>query len=109
MTKAQRLEYNNILEKYAKLGVATLSSYTPKDTGETAASWGYRIESTNDSFSIIWTNNHIVDGCPIAIILQYGHATRNGGYVSGTDYINPAIQPVMDKLYEEMWKEVTSI
>ena len=95
------------LERYAKRGVDALSSATPIDTGLTASSWGYEIHASGDSYKIVWTNSNLVDGVPIAIILQYGHATGTGGYVQGRDYINPAIRPVFDEIAENVWKEVT--
>ena len=98
-----------ILDRYGRAGVAALSSATPVDSGLTAASWDYVIENRNGSASVIFTNSHINNGVPIAIILQYGHGTRNGGWVQGRDYINPAIQPVFDKLVEEAWREVTKL
>lgn len=98
-----------ILDKYGQEGVAALSSATPVDTGETASSWYYEIENKNGSARIIFKNSHINQGVPIAIILQYGHGTRNGGWVQGRDYINPAIQPVFDNIVKEAWREVTSL
>lgn len=95
-----------MLDKYGKMGVEALASATPVDTGLTAASWGYRIERTNTSASIIFYNTNINKGVPIAIILQYGHGTGTGGYVQGRDYINPAIQPVFDKIANDAWEEV---
>jgi len=91
---------------FAQAGVDALASATPVDTGLTASSWGYEIESDGSSFSIRWTNNHIDDGANVAILLQYGHGTGTGGYVSGQDYINPAIQPIFDQIAEEVWKKV---
>ena len=96
-----------ILDKYGKKGVAALSSATPVDTGLTASSWFYKIENKNGVAKIEFHNSNIQNGVPIAVILQYGHGTRNGGYVVGRDYINPAIQPVFDELAENAWKEVT--
>lgn len=98
--------YRQILEKYGREGVSALSSATPVDSGETANSWDYEIRTYGTSFTISWTNSNIVNGVPIAIILQYGHATRNGGYVQGRDYINPAIRPILDKIADEAWREV---
>ena len=95
------------LDKYGREGVAALSSATPVDTGLTANSWHYKIEQRSGSVSIIFYNSNIQNGVPIAIILQYGHGTRNGGWVQGRDYINPAIQPVFDKITEDAWREVT--
>jgi hypothetical protein len=97
------------LDKYGQEGVAALESATPKDTGKTARSWRYDIERSSNSVSISFSNTNIQNGVPIAIILQYGHATGNGGYVQGRDYINPAIQPLFDKIAENAWKEVTSL
>lgn len=95
------------LDKYGREGVAALSAATPKDSGLTANSWYYKIEREGGSVSITFHNSNINKGVPIAIILQYGHGTRNGGYVEGVDYINPAIQPLFNKIAEDAWKEVT--
>ena len=97
------------LDKYGREGVAALSSATPVDTGKTANSWYYEIERQNGSVSIVFKNSNINDGVPIAVILQYGHGTQNGGWVQGRDYINPAIQPIFDKIAENAWREVTNI
>ena len=95
-----------ILEKYGQLGVEALASATPKDSGETAASWGFEIVNTNAGYSIFWTNSHINKGVNIAVILQYGHGTGTGGYVNGIDYINPAIRPIFERIANEAWMEV---
>lgn len=97
------------LDKYGKEGVAALSSATPTDTGKTASSWDYKIEKKKGSTKITFINTNIQNGVPIALIIQYGHGTRNGGYVAGRDYINPAIQPVFDKMAKEIWREVTNL
>ena len=86
-----------------------MASATPVDTGLTASSWQYSINREKDSVSISFENTNINNGVSIAILLQYGHGTRNGGYVQGRDYINPAIQPLFDQIAEEAWKEVTRV
>ena len=91
----------------AQRGVAALQASTPKESGLTAASWDYEIETKGDITKITWINTHTVDGVNIAIILQYGHGTGTGGYVSGRDYINPAIKPIFDEISDEVWKKVT--
>ena len=97
------------LEEYGKKGVAALASVTPVNTGLTASSWYYKIEVKKTSASIIFCNSNIQNGIPIAIILQYGHGTNNGGWVEGRDYINPAIQPIFEELSKQAWKEVTML
>lgn len=109
LTKAKRLEYSRILDKYAREGMSALAAATPIDTGKTANSWGYEVKISNRSCSIVWINSNIVNGIPIAIMLQYGHGTRNGGYVQGIDYINPALKPIFDKIVNEVWREVTNL
>ena len=107
LERAKNLVHLSDLDRYGREGVATLASATPVDTGKTAASWYYDIKINKESASITFNNSNIQNGVPIAIILQYGHGTRNGGWVEGRDYINPVIQPIFDKIAEEAWKEVT--
>ena len=95
------------LDKYGRAGVEALVSATPVASGLTASSWYYEIENKNGSAKITFLNRNIQNGVPIAIILQYGHGTGTGGWVQGRDYINPAIQPLFDKITDDAWKEVT--
>ena len=97
------------LDRFGKAGVSALASATPVETGLTANSWYYKIERDNGSATISFHNSNIQNGVPIAIILQYGHGTRNGGWVQGRDYINPSIQPIFDQIANEAWKEVTEL
>ena len=107
LERAKNLVHLSDLDRYGREGVAALASATPVDTGKTAASWYYDIKINKESASITFNNSNIQNGVPIAIILQYGHGTRNGGWVEGRDYTNPVIQPIFDKIAEEAWKEVT--
>lgn len=96
------------LDKYGRKGVEALRAATPKDSGETANSWGYEITRKDGETKIVWTNSHINKGVNIAVILQYGHGTGTGGYVQGIDYINPAMKSVFQQIVDEALKEVTS-
>lgn len=97
-----------ILDKYGREGVRALSENTPRDTGKTAESWEYTIERTADAVRIIWTNSNTTpEGIPIAVLIQYGHATGNGGYVEGRDFINPTMRPIFDAIANNAWKELT--
>ena len=106
LEKMKRMFDVSMLDKYGREGVAALSAATPVDSGKTSSSWTYEIKDIKDGVALTFNNTNIQNGVPIAIILQYGHGTRNGGWVEGRDYINPAIQPVFDKLANEAWKEV---
>lgn len=97
------------LNKYGEMGVAALREATPKRTGKTADSWNYEITAVNGKVTIYWTNDNINENVNIAVILQYGHGTKNGGYVQGRDYINPAMQPIFDEIADKAWKEVIKL
>lgn len=109
LERAKELVKLGDLDRYGREGVAALSSATPKESGLTANSWYYEIIRKDGSVSITFNNSHINKGVPIAVILQYGHGTRNGGWVEGRDYINPVIQPIFDKIAKEAWEEVTKL
>lgn len=106
LEKAKNTINLSSFKKYGDMGVDALELSTPMDTGVTAASWTYDIRNERNGIVIEWKNSNNNDGVPIALLIQYGHATGTGGYVSGRDYINPAMQPIFDQIAEEMWKEV---
>lgn len=107
LKKSLGRDYRAVLDKYGQKGVMALAAATPVESGETAALWDYEIIQNGSSISIVWKNYNINKGVNIAVILQYGHATRNGGWVEGRDYINPALRPIFDELADAAWKEVT--
>ena len=100
-------EYRN-LRMYADRGLEALRNATPVDTGKTVASWYYEITESNGRISVSYKNSNMIGNTPIVILIQYGHATRNGSYIQGRDFINPAIKPIFDEIAENIWKEVTS-
>lgn len=100
-------KHEQILRQYGETGVQLLAANTPQRTGKTASSWDYEIHRDSDRTSIHWTNSNINKHVNIAVIIQTGHGTRNGGYVEGIDYINPALRPVFDAMADAIWKEVT--
>lgn len=100
--------YMHKLRSYGERGVKALAEATPVGSGKTADSWSYEIAESAGELSIYWRNSNVNDGVNIAIILQYGHGTRNGGWVEGLDYINPAIHPIFKEMANEVWKEVVS-
>lgn len=101
--------YDLDLRAYGKRGVEVLKKNTPKDTGLTADSWDFKIEKDRKGVTITWTNDNINQNVNVAILIQYGHGTRNGGYVKGIDYINPALAPVFEEILKDAWKEITKI
>lgn len=105
--RIRKLDFEHVLTKYAEEGVKALASATPVRTGKTASSWSYEIKKERKQVAIYWTNSNIIDYVPIAVIIDYGHATQSGAYVSGRHYISPAIRPIFDQIAEAAWKEVT--
>ena len=106
LKRCSDLDLDDVLNLYGQEGADALAKATPKDTGKPAASWSYEVTKGRESIVITWKNSNIVDGVPIAVILQYGHGTRNGGYVEGVDYINPAMRPVFERIAARAWGEV---
>lgn len=102
-----KLSLDSILDRYGHMGVEYLKNATPVDTGKTANSWYYEIEKTKDSVKLNFNNSNVVDGQNVAILIQYGHGTKNGGYVVGHDYINPALKPIFDEMADSAWKEIS--
>lgn len=96
------------LEKVAQAGLAALIAATPKDSGLTSASWSYKIVSAGDGLSVEFHNSNVNNGRNIAVLIRYGHGTRNGGYVPARDFITPALLPIFDDIADEAWKAVTS-
>jgi hypothetical protein len=109
LRKLKNADRLRILGKYGSLGVNALSNATPRESGLTAESWYYTIVQRPGYYSIRWHNRHEEDGIPIAVLIQYGHGTRNGGYVQGQDYIMPAMRPIFNAIAEEAWREVTKV
>jgi hypothetical protein len=107
LTSYNKAKHIAILEKYGQLGVEALSAATPIDSGLTKSSWYYKVD-TRRGYKVSWANSNVVDGVPVVVFIQYGHGTSGGSFVQGRDFINPAIQPIFDKLADELWKEVTA-
>ncbi len=107
INKVRKFDPMPILESAGREGVSKLSSATPVDTGETASSWNYKIETTDSGYSLIFTNSaHPEAGAPIPILIQYGHGTGNGGYVQGIDFINPVLKPIADSISKNIEKGI---
>lgn len=109
LQKLSNFELGSVLEKIAQDGVVALEQSTPKDTGYTSGSWSYEVIKSRRSYQIVWKNSHINQGVPIVILIQYGHGTGTGGYVSGRDFINPTMRPIFDKLLREAERAVKSL
>lgn len=107
--RAKEIFKRGKFDEYGRRGVEALASATPRRTGKTADSWRYEIIWHGSEVKIEWSNSNVNEGRVIAVLIQYGHGTGTGGYVVGTDYINPAMAPVFDGIADSLWKEITSI
>ncbi len=96
------------IRPFCEAGVRALAAATPVDSGATAAAWSYEIVNKGGQIDIYWTNSHQNNGEIIAVLLQFGHGTRTGGYVPARDYINPSLRPIFDQIADNAWKAVTS-
>lgn len=105
LERAKELFKSGLLDKYGRMGVSALSSASPNDTGRMANSWYYTIERDNEGVSIVWSNSDIENGVNVAVLVQYGHGTKNGGYVEGIDFVNPAMRPVFEEILDDLLRE----
>lgn len=106
LERLRMLKFDGILNTYGQRGVDALRAATPRDTGELANSWYYTISRANDTAKIEWHNSDLEGGYSVALLVQYGHGTNNGGYVPPHDYINPAMDPVFEELSRQIGEEV---
>ncbi len=100
-------DYLNIISEYGQKGVDALRKATPIDSGLAASSWGYEIQQGLWTTTIVWTNSDIEGGCSVVLLLDRGHATKSGSWVSGLHFIDDAIDPVIDDLVQAVCKGVT--
>lgn len=109
LNRRRESRYLELLHRYGKQGVSQLSAATPVDSGKSADSWNYEITRSRKGLTLTWTNSNLTSGgTPVVILIQYGHGTRGGGYVTGTDFINPALKSIINNISEDLWKEVRS-
>ena len=94
------------LKRAGVKGCEALRKEAPRLTGLMDSQWGYTIEQSGEGFTITWHNYDIEGGYNVAILIQYGHGTGTGGYVSGYDFVNPAIESIFNEIAEEVWKEI---
>lgn len=107
LRKISRGDISAELSRFGEEGLRALQAATPVDTGLSARSWGYRVVKTRTGYRIEWYNTDKTSyGMPIVILVQYGHATRNGSWIQGRNFINPAMKPVFDRISREIWKKV---
>lgn len=109
LEKAQSPKLEQLLQSYGEKGVISLSNATPKRSGKTARSWVYTVSKTKTGYKIDWSNTNKNQGTVIAILIQYGHGTRTGGFVQGTDYINPAMRQIFSSFADDIVAEVTKL
>lgn len=139
LTERLKYKPYNVLKHYGEIGVRRLMEATPIDTGNTAACWYYTITSeyskgnigkptygrtkvaklankaakftghAGQNWVLTFCNSNVQDGFNVAIHLQTGHGTRDGHWVEGIDYINPAIQPIFEDIAEGIFKEVANL
>lgn len=100
--------FDAALEAAGRAGVRALSAATPVDTGLAASAWYFTIDKGALSSTITWHNADIEGGYNVALLIQYGHGTGTGGYVTGVDYINPALAPVFEAFKDSVIREVES-
>jgi len=86
------------LNEFGQMGVDALQAATPVRTGKTANSWYYEINEDNGVTHLIWYNTNVNNGVNVAVIVDTGHAALDGTWTQGYNYIEAAIEPVINKI-----------
>lgn len=94
------------LDKVATDGLEELRKATPKKTGILSSDWGYELVRRGKGYGILYTNSNVVNGVNIAILVDNGHMSKTGTWVSGQHFLDDAIQKVYEKIMNEIWKEL---
>ena len=105
----RELDYTPLFHKWGRIGVEALSAATPVDSGETASSWSYKVKKEEGKVVLYFLNDVIVGYVSLAALIQTGHLSRSGTFVPGVDYINPAIQPIIEGLQQEIAEELDKV
>lgn len=98
------------LQKLADKAIIKLQNATPKDSNITANSWGYEIiQNGNKGISLYFTNSNVKNGVNIAIILDAGHATVDGRWIEGKNYLDKVTKEIYNDIMQETWEELKNL
>lgn len=104
--KVTRVKNVNVL---ADTCLQKLKEATPLDSGLTASAWSYKIQRKKGYRRITFYNSNIQNGVKIALLIEYGHVSRNGTWVKGERFIHPTIKENYTKILNQTWKELTNL
>lgn len=97
------------VEEIVQECIEKLRAVTPEDTGLTSRSWTCVIERYKKSVKVEISNTNIQNGINVALLLEYGHATRNGVWIEGKNYIAPVVLEYYNQILNSTWKELTKL
>lgn len=97
------------VEEIVQECIEKLRAVTPEDTGLTSRSWTCVIERYKKSVKVEISNTNIQNGINVALLLEYGHATRNGAWIEGKNYIAPVVLEYYNQILNSTWKELTKL
>lgn len=94
------------IELFVTKCIKQLTEATPVKTGLTSKSWSYTIKRDKQGVTVTIENSNIQNGLNIAILIDTGHATKDGSYIPGLHYISPIVNNTFKEIIDNAWKEL---
>ena len=96
-----------VLTKTGAQALEKLKEATPVRTGRTRDSWSYAVIKTERGYRLVFSNSNMnAEGLPVVVLLEYGHGTKNGGYIPARYFIKKTLNPIYAELRSRLKKEV---
>jgi len=107
--KSVKISKTENVTLFADKCLEKLKEATPKESGLTSESWKYVIVRRKNSTSVQFYNTNNQNGANVALLLEYGHATRSGTWIQGQNYIDPVVKETYLNILNKTWKEMTDL
>ena len=107
LTEYADLAAENLKAAVKKAGTTAkkeIQANAPSDTGTYAKSWS--VKNTKETSNTLEVTVHSKNRYQLAHLLEFGHARRGGGRVTGKSHIAPAEEKAASELEQEITRKL---